>query len=141
MHTLALRYTAAATLTGAFLVGATIAASAATPATEPSVLAFDQKPQSGHVILDYAYLPAKGYAVVYGADKEGKPVKEPLGHVELNAGDHRGVKIKLNNEPAAGSKVWISLYQDKDAKPGFDRQGDAPFWTGALPAENSLTIR
>lgn len=141
MQSLAARYTLAAALTGALLVGATMSALAATSVTEPSVIAFDQKPQNGQITLDYAYLPAKGYAVVYDADKDGNPIKEPLGHVELNAGDHRNVKIKLNAEPASGTKVWVSLYHDKDGKPGFDRQADASYWSGALPAANRLTIR
>lgn len=141
MQSIMARYTLAAALAGVFVIGATAATRAATSSTEPSVLAFDQKAQGGHIMLDYAYLPAKGYAVVYGADKDGKPIREPLGSVELTAGDHRSVKIKLNSEPPSGSKLWVSLYQDKDGKPGFDRQGDVSFWSSGLPAENAVTLR
>lgn len=125
---------------GALLLsGATLSAHAAT--TDPSIVAFDQKIANGHVVLDYAYLPTNGYAVVYGADKDGKPIKEPLGVVELEAGDHRDTKIKLNTEPAEGSKLWVSLYSDKDGKPGFDRKGDVSFWQSELPAENQIVVK
>jgi len=132
---------AAGSLSALLLTGATLSAHAATSMTEPSVLAFNQKVQNGQLVIDYAYLPAKGYAVVYGADADGKPLKEPLGHAELGAGNHTNVKIKLNSEPAKGSKLWVSLYADKDGKPGFNRGGDVSFWQDRLPRENEIIVQ
>ena len=132
---------AAGGLSALLLTGVTTTAHAATSATPPSVVAFNQKIDGGSVTVDYAYLPTKGYAVVYGADKDGNPVKQPLGVTELEPGDHRGVKIKLNSEPQSGSKLWISLYSDKDAKAGFDRAGDSSFWAEALPLENQILVK
>lgn len=125
----------------AFVGVATAAAQAATPATPPSITVFDQKVQANTLSVDYAYLPADGYIVIYGADKDGNPIKEPLGHAELKAGDHRGVKIEFKSAPKTGTTLWASLYSDKDGKPGFDRSGDAPFWNDALPMQNRFVIR
>lgn len=131
----------AAGLGALLLTGTTIAAHAAPSQSEPSVLAMNQKISDGHVVLEYANLPAKGYAVVYGADKDGKPIKEPLGSIELNAGSHIGVKIKLSQTPPAGSKLWVSLYSDKDGKAGFDAKGDTAVWSDRIPFENQITVQ
>lgn len=109
--------------------------------TEPSVMAMNQKLQDGHLAVEYAYMPTKGYAVVYGADKDGKPIREPLGHVELDQGSHVKFKIKLDKAPPAGAKLWVSLYQDKDGKSGFDKQADASIWGDKLPAENQIVVQ
>jgi hypothetical protein len=126
-------------LSALLILGVTVSAHAAT--TDPSVIAFSQRFEKEHFVLDYAFLPSNGYAVVYGADKDGKPIREPLGIAELKAGDHRGVRIKLNSTPEKGAKLWVSLYSDKDGKPGFDRKGDVSFWQGDLPAENQVTVQ
>lgn len=127
----------------ALLVGGVATfAHAATSATTtpPSVMVLNQKLDQGHVFVEYAYLPENGYAVVYGSDKDGNPIRESLGHLELAAGDHRKFKIKLEKAPPPGSKLWVSLYTDKDGKPGFDRKGDMAIWQDRLPAENQIVI-
>jgi hypothetical protein len=132
---------------GAALIGSTVlAAHAASPAAsaaagEPSVLVFNQKAQGSQVTIDYAYLPANGYVVIYGADKNGNPSREPLGHAEVKAGDHRSMKISLSEQPASGTKLWATLYRDQDAKPGFDKSADQSWWGSALPAENRFVIQ
>lgn len=128
----------------ALLVGGFVAtANAATQGdrTEPSVMVLNQKVQEGHLFVEYAYLPRKGYAVVYGADKDGKPIREPLGHLSLDQGSHMKFKIKLDKEVPSGTKLWVSLYEDKDGKSGFDKQADASIWGEKLPAENQVTIQ
>ncbi len=107
----------------------------------PSVIALNQKLEDGSVAVEYAFLPVKGYAVIYGADEDGKPIREPLGHVELAAGDHRKFKIKLDKAPPEGARLWVSLYTDKDDKPGFDRRGDVAVWQDRLPAENHIVVQ
>jgi hypothetical protein len=131
----------AAGLASAVIVGLTVAANAETSATPPSVLIFDQKPQDGKVMIEYAHLPRNGYVVLYGADKNGLPVREPLGHIELKAGDHRKFAIKLNNAPQSGEPMWAALYVDKDNKPGFDKTADASIWNDELPLENRFVVR
>jgi hypothetical protein len=122
--------------------GATVANAAATAATTPpSVVALNQKIEDGNVSVEYAYLPEKGYAVIYGADKDGNPIRDALGHIELAAGDHRKVTIKLDKVPPAGSKLWVSLYTDKDGKAGFNRKGDTAIWQDRLPAANQILVQ
>ena len=136
-----IRPVVAAGLASAILVNLTIAAYAETSATPPSVLIFDQKPQDGQITVEYAYLPSNGYVVLYGADKNGQPVHEPLGHIELKAGDHRKIGIKLNNATQNGKTMWAALYVDKDSKPGFDKTADASIWNDELPLENRFVVR
>ena len=126
----------AAALAAAFVAGASVAAHAV-----PSVLAFDQKVQRDEVTLDYVMLPTDGYVVIYGADKDGKPMKAPLGHAELKAGDHRAIKVKLDTTPQSGSTLWASLYADKDGKSGFDKGGDAPIWSEGIPLVNRFIVK
>lgn len=127
-------------LSSALVIAITATANAATATTPPSVIAMSQSVQNGEVTLDYAYLPANGYAVIY-ADENGKPSSAPLGSVELKAGDHRFIKVKLSSKPDKGDRLWVSLYSDKDSKPGFDRKGDASFWSGGLPPINQITVQ
>ena len=89
-------------LSAVFLGALAMSANAATQGdkTEPSVLVMNQKISEGHVSVEYAYLPLKGYAVVYGADKDGKPIREPLGHLALEQGSHLKFKIKLDKRSA-----------------------------------------
>lgn len=132
-------------LAGAAAVAAVSAAAVAAvppPSTEPSVLVFDQTHKDGAVKIDYVYLPKKGYVVIYGADASGKPGGEPLAHVSLEAGDHRNISVKLTTAPAPGAKLWASLYEDRDGKPGFAKGSDVSLWSdGKLPLENAFTIR
>jgi hypothetical protein len=134
---------AALSFTALFLTGLATVAHAATSAatTPPSVVAFNQKIEDGSVSVEYAYLPEKGYAVIYGADKDGNPIRESLGQIELTAGDHRSFKIKLDKAPLAGSKLWVSLYTDKDGKAGFDRKADTAIWQDRLPATNQIVVQ
>ena len=92
----------AAALVPIIIVGFTCAAQAETAAKPPSVLIFDQKLRNGEVTVEYAYLPTNGYVIVYGADKDGKAIREPLGHVELKAGDHRKFAIELHDRATSG---------------------------------------
>ncbi len=120
------------------------AASANVPpaAGEPSVLVFDQRHKGASVTISYAYLPKKGYAVIYGADAAGKPMGQPLAHVPLDAGDHRDITVKLNEDLQPGTKLWASLYEDRDGKQGFVKGADVSFWPdGKLPMENAFTVR
>ena len=128
---------------GTLLTGAAaLTAHAATQgaATEPSVMVMNQTLQDGQLNVDYAYLPKKGYAVVY-AGKDGKAIGEPLGHVALDAGSHVKFKIKLDKAPAPGTALWVALYEDKDGKDGFDRQADASLWGDKLPYENRVIVQ
>lgn len=117
-------------------------AAVSAPTGEPSVLVFDQAHKSGTVNISYVYLPKKGYVVIYGADAAGKPTGEALAHVPLEAGDHRNIAVKLTTAPAAGAKLWASLYEDSDGKPGFAKGADLSLWAdGNVPLENAFTVR
>ena len=135
--------TIAGGLSALLIVSLAVTANAATQGamTEPSVMVLDQKISDGHLMVEYAYLPEKGYAVVYGADKDGKPIREPLGHLSLEQGSHSKFKIKLDKATPAGAKLWVALYKDKDGKAGFDKQADAAIWGDKLPAENQVIVQ
>jgi hypothetical protein len=122
------------------LVGAAATAQANVEITEPSIIIRNQSLDNNQVTLDYAFLPQKGYAVVYKAGDERKPTGEPLGHVPLDAGDHRNVKIELSGDVAAGSELLVSLYQDAGKQEAFDRKSDQSFWQGSLPGTNVVTV-
>jgi hypothetical protein len=129
---------------GTLILGAlAFSASAATQGamTPSSIAVMDQKIDDGQLTVEYAYLPNKGYAVIYGADKDGNPIREPLGHLALEQGSHLKFKIKLNDIPPAGSQLWVSLYEDRDNKAGFDKQADASIWGDELPAENKVLVQ
>ena len=137
-------YAAAAALALPLAVvgGVAHAATGGAAITEPSVMVFDQTIRDGKVSISYAHLPKNGYVVVYGTSADGKPTGEPLGHVELKSGDHRDITVKLDRVPAAGSKLWASLYEDRDGKAGFSRGSDVSVWQGGtLPLENGFVIR
>ena len=109
-------------------------------AIPPSVLVFDQKLQDDQVLVKYAILQKNGYVVIFGSDKDGKPLKEAIGHVELKAGDHRDVMVKVG--PLAPlTHLWASIHSDSDAKPGFDKAADATIWRDGLPLGNRFVIR
>ena len=91
--------------------------------------------------MEYAYLPSNGYVVLYGPDKNGQPIREPLGHIELKAGDHRKFSIKLNDATQSSDSIWAAIYVDKDSKPGFDKTADASIWNDELPLENRFVVR
>lgn len=122
-------------------VYAMTAADDAPSRTPPSVLVFDQKMDGNDVLIEYAYMPADGYILVYGADKNGNRTAEPLGKLALKAGDHRRFTVPLTSPPAAGAAMWASLYANVDGKPGIDRSQDKSFWAQALPMENRFTVR
>jgi hypothetical protein len=118
------------------------AATGAASTNEPSVTVFDQQIRDGKINISYVYLPQNGYVVVYGASADGKPTGEPLGHIELKKGDHRDISVKLDKMPAAGTKLWASIYEDRDGKPGFAKGSDVSVWSeGRLPAENGFLVR
>lgn len=144
MKTILSRNLTAVLAGAAGITALSLATSAAVPApvAPPSVLVFDQAHKNGAVNITYAYLPKKGYVVIYGADASGKPAGTPLAHMALEAGDHRDISVKLTEIPAAGSKLWASLYEDADGKPGFSKGADVSLWLdGKLPMENAFTIR
>lgn len=123
-------------------VSAAAVAAIVMPKTDASVLVLDQSIKSGALNIDYVYMPRNGYVVIYGADAAGKPTGEPLAHVPLQAGDHRNITAKLTAPPAAGSRLWASLYEDSDGKPGFTKGSDVSLWSdGKLPLENTFTVR
>jgi hypothetical protein len=132
-----------ATMTGVATIAgfSTAAFAAAELATPASVVVFDQQIKSKAVDITYAFLPAKGYVTVYGSDATGNPVRTALGTAELSAGDHRNVKVNLTEEAKPGQRMWISLYRDRDGKPGFDAKGDQPIWPDKLPSENAFMAR
>ena len=141
MRILNLNALVAGGLAAAFVAAAAATAHASPSLTPPSVIAVDQAAKGGEIRLDYAFLPSKGYAVIYGADADGAPVKKALGVAELAPGDHRGVKVKLDSVPKAGTSVWVGLYSDSDAKPGFTKDVDASFFPGGLPQQNRILLQ
>jgi hypothetical protein len=115
--------------------------SAAAESAPPSVLVFDQAAKDGQVKISYAYLPKNGYVVVYGTTPDGKRTAAPLGSKSLPRGDHRDIAIKLDSTPGPGTKLWASIYEDRDGKPGPAKGTDVSIWNDKLPLENSFVVR
>ena len=107
----------------------------------PSVVVFDQPIAGKSVDVAYVMLPTNGYVAVYSTDATGKPIREAIGTAQLKVGDHRNVKITLNDQPKSGQKLWISLYSDTDGKAGFDPKADLAIWQASLPSENAFLVR
>lgn len=113
-------------------------AKTAEAATVPaSILVFDQKLDAKSVKLSYVHVPEKSLAIVYA---DGAEKKKPLGTLAVAPGDHRDLKIALANEPEKGSKLWVSLYRDKDGK--AEPKADNAYWPDAsLPAEGGFIVQ
>lgn len=113
---------------------ANTAAAATVPA---SILVFDQKLDAKSVKLSYVFVPEKSVAVVYA---DGAAQKTPLGTVAVTPGDHRDVKIALADEPAKGSKLWVSLYRDKDGK--AEPKSEQSYWSDdKLPSTSGFVVQ
>lgn len=114
---------------------------AAAAATDPSVLAFDQKAEGNKVKLTYAFLPQDGYVVIYAGDDKDKASGDPLGSAALKAGDHRDVMITLKTAPTAKTKLWATLYRDTDGDGKHKSGTDVSLWGEKLPLENQFMIQ
>lgn len=89
-------------LTTLLATGAALAGASTTP---PSIIAMSQKPKSGAVSITYAYLPKDGALDIFAISSSGKMESEPLGNVDLKAGDHRDVSVTLNPLPQTGDRL------------------------------------
>lgn len=120
----------------------TLAAGAALAmTTPPSVTVLNQAVKSNAVDITYAYLPTSGHVVVLGSDANGKLGDRILGSAEMKAGDHRDFKVNLTEAPKPGEKLWVSLYDDTDGKPGFDMKADKPVWGDRIPLQNAFIVK
>lgn len=98
--------------------------------TAPSIIAFNQALKNDQVTVKYAYLPADGFLEVFGATGNGSRGDKPIGRIELKAGDHRDVAVKVDSAPPKGSSLWIGL---------ADNNGQQ--WRQTLPAANRVEIQ
>lgn len=115
-----------ATAAAVMAVGMVMATSAfaADPGTPASVLAMNQKPKGESVSITYAYAPADGTLAIFETDPAEHTSAKPLGLAPIQRGDHRDVKIKLNEEPKPGTKLW-AVEQSKAGKPFRNVDGPA----------------
>jgi hypothetical protein len=113
-----------------------------TAGIQPSVIVLDQKSDGQNIKLTYVYVPQKSFVVIYGSDANGKPSGDPLGTMAIGAGDHRDVKLTLATAVKSGSKLWVSLNQDKaESKSGFDKTSDVSYWSSSdMPLANSFKV-
>jgi hypothetical protein len=109
------------------------------PRIEPSVMAFNQKADGKMVNIHYLNLPQNGYIAIHAAS-DGKPGKEVLCYVPLNAGSHMNIKVELSKPVESGMTLWASLYRDDDSDQKLDKSKDAPFWPDGEPKENKFEI-
>ncbi|MBY0559433.1 hypothetical protein [Hyphomicrobium sp.] len=113
----------AAAVMAAGMVMAT-SAFAADPGTPASVIAMNQKPKGESVSITYAFAPADGTLAIFSVDPAGHASAQPLGSAALTRGDHRDVKIKLNEELKPGTTLW-AVARSKDGKPFRNVDGPA----------------
>ena len=97
---------------------------AATPGTQASVIAMNQRTKGDAVSITYAYAPKDGTLAIYAVDPS-RPNANPIGEVALSTGDHRDVSIKLKEDPKSGTKLWAVVEQGKGGKPFRNLDGPA----------------
>ncbi|SFV39160.1 hypothetical protein SAMN04488557_4187 [Hyphomicrobium facile] len=114
--------TAAAVMAAGMLI--TSGAFAADPGTPASVIAMNQKPKGESVSITYAFAPTDGTLAIFAVDPQGHASAKPLGSAALTRGDHRDVKIKLNEALKPGTRLW-AVTQGKDGKPFRNVDGPA----------------
>lgn len=88
----------------------------ATPGTQASVIAMNQKLKGDDVSVTYAYLPKDGTLAIFAADPSSASAKR-IGAVNLTAGDHHDVAIKLSTQPGKGAKLWAAVEPANAHKP------------------------
>jgi hypothetical protein len=93
--------------------------------TPPSVIVFNQKPKNGQITVTYAFMPAAGHFVVYGANKT------VVGSAKLDAGAHNDFSVKLDKDLPAGTSLWASLNNSEKQS----------FWKHSLPLQNEFLIK
>ncbi len=112
----------------ATLLGAGTAMAAA--AFPPSVIALNQKEKAKGVSITYARFPQKGTLAIYGSDANGRMGKTRLGHVAIDAGDHRNVKVALSQSPKPGTELWAAV----------ENANGSVFKDHGKPAEQSFRV-
>ncbi len=101
----------------------------------PSVIAMNQKLKGGEVSITYANMPKAGYLVIHPSLASGKPSQKVLGETQLKAGDSRNIKVNLDSNVAAGTKLWAELQPTNDA-----RGARKPFADFGRPVEQSFKV-
>jgi hypothetical protein len=97
----------------------------------PSVIALNQKPKDDTVSITYAYTPKDGRLVLFSGDPDAKGSAKEVGSVDLKAGDHRDVKVKLSTAAKSGEQLWAAIEQPKS---------DTPMVSGDERAEQSFVM-
>jgi len=90
----------------------------------PSVLVRNQKVKADTISITYANLPKAGTLAIFEAGAKGGPGRKEIGHVALAAGDHRQVKVKLDQMPRTGTRLWAVIEPAGSSKP-FMFEGEA----------------
>jgi hypothetical protein len=108
---------ATALLFAAFAVVPNVAAEsspqAQVPPYPPSVTVLDQELKNDEVSITYAFLPKNGKLTIFSGDPEETSDASVIGSVELQAGDHRQVKVPVTNMPGAGTQLWAKVEEGK----------------------------
>ena len=94
-------------------VGAQSSPQAQVPPYPPSVTVLDQELENGEVSVTYAFLPKPGKLTILSGDPEKASDASVIGSIELQAGDHRQVKVPLTNAPKAGTQLWAKVDKGK----------------------------
>jgi len=104
---------------------------AATPGTQASVIAMNQKAKGDAVSITYAYAPKEGTLAIFAADPSQKSSQKPIGETALSIGDHRNISVDLTSQPKPGTNLWAIVEQGKSEKPFKNMDG---------PAEQSFKV-
>ena len=81
-------------------------------AAAASIKVSDQKIFGNEVTVADVNLPKNGFLVIHPSDAKGNLIEKDIGHIALNAGDHKTVKVKLTENHKAGDKLWAMLHED-----------------------------
>jgi hypothetical protein len=97
----------------------------------PSVTVLNQKLKGDAVKITYAFLPKDGTLAIFSGDPANKASASVVGSVDLQAGDHREIKVPLTGEPKSGTQLWAMVEQGKSGKPfaNADERAEQSFKT------------
>jgi hypothetical protein len=65
------------------------------------VIAFNQKPKNGQILITYAYLPSDGYLMIYEGDKNVSRGNKAIGKTRLCTCEGISLWVSLTNERRA----------------------------------------
>lgn len=113
-----------ALIAGALMLEAPmVTAAAAADKFPPSVIALNQKMKDGGVSITYANFPEKGTLAILEREAGHRHGEKRIGHVAVDAGDHRNIHVSLSPQPSPGAHLTavVERGNGKTGKPAAEQ--------------------